>query len=86
MDDERENTVKMAKKQRANNENISTPEPEPTKRGGRTRRSHRSKLEEEEKEAKASNNAPSPADDSVIIVDELLLGDGTVKKGELTYT
>lgn len=87
MDDEGENTVKLAKKQRANNlqRNTSTPEPEPTKRGGRTRRSQRSKLGEKEEEAKASNKtAPVPADDSVIIVDELILGEGTGKKGELT--
>lgn len=87
MDDEGENTVKVAKKQRANNlqENISIPEPEPTKRGGRTRRTQRSKLVEKEEEAKASNkSAPIPTDDSVIIVDELLLGEGTGKKGELT--
>lgn len=88
MDDEGENTVKVAKKQRANNsqENISTPDPEPTKRVGRTRRSQRSRLEEKEETARASNKTSPvlPKDGSVIIVDDLLLGEDTGKKGEVT--
>ncbi|XP_040919158.1 ATPase family AAA domain-containing protein 5 [Toxotes jaculatrix] len=85
MDDEGENAVKVAKKQRGNHsgENISTPEPEPTKRGGRTRRAQRSKQEEEAKEKVGPSNksAPIPSkDDSVIVLDDLLLEEESVKK------
>ncbi|XP_029015494.1 ATPase family AAA domain-containing protein 5 [Betta splendens] len=74
-DDEGPNTVKVAKKQRADD---STPEPQPKKRGGRTRRSQRSRLEENEDMAVGSNNAsPLPAkEDSVIIVEDCS-GEGT---------
>lgn len=84
MADEGENTVKVAKKQRANvcQENIFTPEPQPKKRGGRTRRAE----EKKDKSAGGSNKAsPLPSkDDSVIIVDHLLLGHGTSSTGETT--
>uniref|UniRef100_A0A7N6AYE4 AAA+ ATPase domain-containing protein n=1 Tax=Anabas testudineus TaxID=64144 RepID=A0A7N6AYE4_ANATE len=75
IDDEGANAVKVAKKQRASSsqEDISTPELERTKRGGRTRRLQRSKPE-----------VPS-TDDSVIIVDELL-GEDTGKKEDVLWT
>ena len=80
MDDDGVMTVKVAKKQRADcsEENISMSEVEPTKRGGRTRRGRRPKLEEEEKEkTKLSlKTAPNQSeDDSVVVLDDLLLGD-----------
>ncbi|KAK2893932.1 ATPase family AAA domain-containing protein 5 isoform X1 [Channa argus] len=79
MDDEGGKALKVAKKHRANDcqENISTPEPEPIKRGGRTRRSQRSRPEEKEEKAKPSNKSPPslPKDDSVVVVDDLLLGE-----------
>lgn len=80
MDDE--NAVKVAKKQRGNHleESISMPEPEPTKRGGRTRRAQRSKLEMEVQEKAAPILCE---DDAVIVLDDVLLGDDTVEKGEL---
>lgn len=88
MDDEGEMTVKVAKKQRtiSSEEKISTAEPEPTKRGGRTRRTRRSTLEEEESEkAKPSVKvAPIPSeDDCVVVHDDLLLGEDTGKGIEL---
>ncbi|XP_070779404.1 ATPase family AAA domain-containing protein 5 [Enoplosus armatus] len=83
MDDEGEMTVKMAKKQRANSseENISTPEP--TKRGGRTRRAQRSRLEEgaNEKAKPSVKTASIPSEeDSVVVLDDLLSGEDTGKK------
>lgn len=86
MDDEGEMTVKVAKKQRANSseEKTSTAEPEPTRRGGRTRRSQRSRQEEEanEKTKPSVKAAPIPhEDDSVVVIDDLLLGDDAEKKG-----
>ncbi|KAF0032608.1 hypothetical protein F2P81_014898 [Scophthalmus maximus] len=77
MDDE--NAVKVAKKQRGNHleESISMPEPEPTKRGGRTRRAQRSKLEMEVQEKAAPILCE---DDAVIVLDDVLLGDDTVEK------
>lgn len=89
MDDEGEVMVKVAKKQRANcsEEKIPTPEPEPTKRGGRTRRAQRSRLEEgaTEKAKSSVQTAPiPPEDDSVVVLDDLLLGEDTGKKGEVT--
>ncbi|XP_019958449.2 ATPase family AAA domain-containing protein 5 [Paralichthys olivaceus] len=85
MDDEGENTVKVAKKQRGNHseENVSTSEPEPTRRG-RTRRGQKSKLEKEEK-ARLSNIA-SPIlseDDSVIVLDEDTVEKDVVKEDVL---
>nr|XP_033501420.1 ATPase family AAA domain-containing protein 5 [Epinephelus lanceolatus] len=81
-DDEGETTVKVAKKQRACvEEKVS--EPEPTKRGGRTRRSRRSKPEEEvDDKAKPSvKTAPIPSeDDCMIVTDEQLLGENTGNK------
>ncbi|GLD66733.1 ATPase family AAA domain-containing protein 5-like protein [Lates japonicus] len=84
-DDEGEKTVKVAKKQRGNHseESASTPEPEPTKRGGRTRRAQRSKLQEgaEEKSKPSTKTAPIPTeDDSVVVLDDLLLGEDSGKK------
>ncbi|XP_044186916.1 ATPase family AAA domain-containing protein 5 [Thunnus albacares] len=95
MDDDGVMTVKVAKKQRADcsEENISMSEVEPTKRGGRTRRGRRPKLEEEEKEkTKLSlKTAPNQSeDDSVVVLDDLLLGEDTmikdVVKEELLWT
>ncbi|KAM9345886.1 ATPase family AAA domain-containing protein 5 [Symphorus nematophorus] len=89
MDDEGEMTVKVAKKQRADSseENISTAELEPTKRGGRTRRARRSRPEDGANEkAKASvKAAPIPSeDDSVVVIDDLPLGEDTGKKDLVT--
>lgn len=88
MDDEGEMTVKVAKKQRANSleENISAPEP--TKRGGRTRRAQRSRSDEgaNEKAKPSVKAAPIPSDDdSVVVLDDLLMGEDIGKKGELTH-
>ncbi|XP_039978836.1 ATPase family AAA domain-containing protein 5 isoform X2 [Xiphias gladius] len=85
INDEGENAVKVAKKQRGNHseENMSTPEPEPTKRGGRTRRAQRSKLEEEAKEKARPSNKTAPIlseDDSVVGLDDLPLEEDTVRK------
>ncbi|XP_071329968.1 ATPase family AAA domain-containing protein 5 [Trachinotus anak] len=83
IDDEGENAPKVAKKQRGDHskESVSIPEPEPTKRGGRTRRTRRSKQEEEEKEKASNKAAPTPSeDDSVVVLDDLLLGEDAVKK------
>uniref|UniRef100_UPI0037E7891F ATPase family AAA domain-containing protein 5 n=1 Tax=Semicossyphus pulcher TaxID=241346 RepID=UPI0037E7891F len=79
-DDEGETTAKVAKKQRANasEDNVSTLEPEPTTRGGRTRRTRRSKQEEEKPSVKP---APvPPEDDSVVVLDDVLLGVDAEKK------
>ncbi len=86
MDDEGENTVKVAKKQRANSseEKLSTAEPESAKRGGRRRRTRRSKLEEEvnEKAKTSVQAAPIPSEeDSVIVCGDLILQEDTGKKG-----
>uniref|UniRef100_UPI003AAECB60 ATPase family AAA domain-containing protein 5 isoform X2 n=1 Tax=Centroberyx gerrardi TaxID=166262 RepID=UPI003AAECB60 len=83
--DEGEMTVKVAKKQRSNRseENTSTPEPEPAKRGGRASRALRRRLEEEAKEKAKPlvEAAPIPSqDDSVVVLDDLLLGGNTVKQ------
>lgn len=84
MDDEGEMTVKVAKKQRANRseEKLPTPEPEPTKRGGRTRRAQRSREEGvKEKVKPAVQMAPIPQeDDCVVVLDDLVLGEDTEKK------
>ena len=81
IDDEGENTVKVAKKQRGHSEeSVSTSEPEPTKRGGRSRRVQRSKQEKEDKEKARPSNTAAPIlseDDSVIVLD-----DDTVENGE----
>lgn len=82
MDDDGENAVKVAKKQRANDSQEELPTSEPTKRGGRTRRSLRSRQEEEKAKASIKPAAIPPTEDSVVIVDDLLLDDA--KKGELT--
>uniref|UniRef100_A0A3B4YSN4 ATPase family AAA domain containing 5a n=1 Tax=Seriola lalandi dorsalis TaxID=1841481 RepID=A0A3B4YSN4_SERLL len=75
IDDGRENTAKVAKKQRGNHseENVSTPERETAKRGGRTRRAQRSRLEEEEKEKTRPSNktAPIPSEDDSVVVPAL---------------
>lgn len=79
--------VKAAKKQRGvcSEENVSTPEPETTRRGGRPRRLQRSKPEEEEEKEKdkPSNKTASSEDDSVVVLDDLILGEDAVKKGEV---
>ncbi|KAI3359926.1 hypothetical protein L3Q82_014278 [Scortum barcoo] len=84
MDDEGEMTVKVAKKQRANRseEKLPTPEPEPAKRGVRTRRAQRSREEGANEKAKpAVQTAPVPhEEDSVVVLDDLLLGEDTGKK------
>ncbi|XP_028268640.1 ATPase family AAA domain-containing protein 5 isoform X2 [Parambassis ranga] len=81
-DDDGENSVKVAKKQRSNQDKNSTTDPEPIRRGGRPRRGQRSKLEEEEKAKPSLQSAPiPPEEDSVLIVDDLLLGKDTGKKG-----
>ncbi|XP_044037648.1 ATPase family AAA domain-containing protein 5 isoform X2 [Siniperca chuatsi] len=80
MDDEGEMTVKVTKKQRANSseEKISTSEPEQMKRGGRTRRAQRSRTEE------GANEKAKPSvkteDDSVAVLNDLLLGEDPGKK------
>lgn len=85
VDDVGEITVKAAKKQRGNSteEKVSTTEPEPTKRGGRMRRTRRSRLEEEvnEKAKPSVKAAPIPSeDDSVVVHDDLLLQEDIGKK------
>ncbi|TKS91856.1 ATPase family AAA domain-containing protein 5 [Collichthys lucidus] len=86
-DDEGEMAVKVAKKQRADSseEKTSTAEPGPTRRGGRTRRSRGSRQEEEanenEKSKPSVKAAPiPPEDDSVVVLDDLLLGEDAEKK------
>lgn len=82
--------MKVAKKQRATHseEKTSMPETEPTKRGGRTRRAQKARLEEEEaKEMPSSRTAPIlPEDDSVVVLDDLLLREDTGKKREIKKT
>lgn len=76
--------MKVAKKQRSNlsQDKISSADPEPIRRGGRSRRGQRSKLEEKEKAKPSLQSAPvPPEEDSVLIVDDLLLGKDTGKKG-----
>ncbi|XP_035035999.1 ATPase family AAA domain-containing protein 5 [Hippoglossus stenolepis] len=90
MDDEGENTVKVAKKQRGNHseESISTSEPEPTKRGGRSRRVQRSKQEKEAKEKARPSNTAAPIlseDDSVIVLDDDTVENDVVKE-EVLWT
>lgn len=74
--------VKVAKKQRANasKEKISSAEAGSTKRGGRTRRTQRSKPEEQTDDGtQAADKGPPilPEDDAVIV----LLDEDTEKKG-----
>ncbi|XP_076609751.1 ATPase family AAA domain-containing protein 5 isoform X1 [Chaetodon auriga] len=83
-DGEGEVTVKVAKKQRTSSseEKISTAEPESTKKGGCTRRTRRSRLEQEEnEEAKPSvKAAPIPSEeDCVVVHDDLIFGEDTGK-------
>ncbi|KAM7372104.1 hypothetical protein PAMP_009299 [Pampus punctatissimus] len=87
MDDDREMTVKVAKKQRANcsEEDISTSELEPTKREGRTRRGKRTKLEEKEKAKPSLKTAPIPSEDnSVVVLDDTVIKD--IVKEDLLWT
>ncbi|XP_069005351.1 ATPase family AAA domain-containing protein 5 [Embiotoca jacksoni] len=87
-DDEGENTAKVVKKQRSTRSEEKVSEPEPTKRGGRTRRAQRSSPAEEDEEevvkekAKPSvKSAPIPCEeDSVVIIDDLVLGEDAGKK------
>lgn len=74
----------MAKKQRANDSQEELSTSEPTKKGGRTRRSLRSRQEEEKAKASIKPAAIPPTEDSVVIVDDLLLGEDDAKKGEVT--
>ncbi|XP_039680984.1 ATPase family AAA domain-containing protein 5 [Perca fluviatilis] len=83
MDDEGEMTVKLAKKQRANCAEVNNSEPEPTKRGGRSRRARRSRPEDgaDEKAKPSVKTAPIQSeDDSVVVIDDLLLGENPGKK------
>ncbi|XP_068192664.1 ATPase family AAA domain-containing protein 5 isoform X2 [Antennarius striatus] len=72
MSDEGEMSVKLAKKQRAvsSEENIRTVEPEPTRRGGRTRRGRISCLEEEggNKTKSSVKAAPIPPEDDCVVL------------------
>ncbi|KAK5856413.1 hypothetical protein PBY51_008011 [Eleginops maclovinus] len=79
-DDGGETTAKLAKKQRANRENIS----EPAKRGGRTRRAQRSRTEDgadEDAKPSAQPAAATSEDDSVIEITDSPLGESAGKKG-----
>ncbi|KAM4531241.1 ATPase family AAA domain-containing protein 5 isoform 1-T2 [Odontesthes bonariensis] len=74
-DDEGEKTVKVAKKQKSNHseKRITTAESEPPKRGGRTRRTQRSRPEEEVtgKAEPSLKSAPIPSEeDSVVVLDD----------------
>ncbi|TDH02801.1 hypothetical protein EPR50_G00156510 [Perca flavescens] len=83
MDDEGEMTVKLAKKQRANCAEENNSEPEPKKRGGRSRRARRSRPEDgaDEKAKPSVKTAPIQSeDDSVVVIDDLLLGENPGKK------
>ncbi|XP_041830983.1 ATPase family AAA domain-containing protein 5 isoform X2 [Melanotaenia boesemani] len=87
-DDEGGNLVKVAKKQRSTHseENVSVAEPKAPKRGGRTRRAQRSRLEEEEEGMKdktksSLTSAPSTSeDDAVIVIDDLIMVEDAIKK------
>ncbi|KAM9843976.1 ATPase family AAA domain-containing protein 5 [Aulostomus maculatus] len=75
----------VAKKPRASRSEESSLQPEPTKRGGRTRRSQRARLEKEK-----AKEEPSPRsaailheDDSVVIVDDLLSRVDAIKEDVL---
>ncbi|XP_053298851.1 ATPase family AAA domain-containing protein 5 [Pleuronectes platessa] len=89
MDDEGESRVKVAKKQRGHSEeSVSTSEPEPTKRGGRSRRVQRSKQEKEAKEKARLSNTAAPIlseDDSVILLDGDTVENDVVKE-EVLWT
>lgn len=82
---EGENTAKVAKKRRSNHSEV-----EPTKCGGRTRRSQRSRRGEEEEATEKTKPPLHPApippdDDSVCIVEDLLSGEHTGKKGLVAF-
>nr|XP_046270045.1 ATPase family AAA domain-containing protein 5 isoform X2 [Scatophagus argus] len=80
MDDEAEMTLKEAKKQRANSSGEKF-EPEPTKKGGRTRRTRRSRPEDEEavndKTKPSVKAAPVPSEEDSVVV---LVGEDTETK------
>ncbi|XP_038132575.1 ATPase family AAA domain-containing protein 5 [Cyprinodon tularosa] len=92
--DERENNVKVAKKQKSlhSEENTSTAEQEPPRRGGRTRRTQRLKTKEEEEEMKEKLKPTLNLckDDSGVLVDDLKLESDTKRaewvKEELPWT
>lgn len=80
--------MKVAKKQRANSSEEKISAPESTKKGSRTRRAQRSRLDEgaDEKAKPSVKTAPIPSDDdSVVVIDDLLMGEDTGKKGEVTH-
>ncbi|XP_029365350.1 ATPase family AAA domain-containing protein 5 isoform X2 [Echeneis naucrates] len=84
MDDEGEKTAKVAKKQRGSRSEgkAYTADPEPAERGGRTRRTQRSKLEEEHNETvePCNKSASSPSEHNLMVVlDDLLLEENGVK-------
>nr|WKN12651.1 Atad5a [Photocorynus spiniceps] len=70
MDDKGELPVKVAKKQRANSSGEKLSTPEPTKRGGRTRRGQRSRSEEEggDETTPSVKAAPIPPEDESVVV------------------
>ncbi|KAM3597489.1 uncharacterized protein V6R79_005294 [Siganus canaliculatus] len=80
MEDDGENTVKVAKKQRGNSskEKPSPAEPEPAKRRGRPRRSQTA---QQDKEAKEKLPASPAEDDCIVVNDNLIMREDTGKKG-----
>ncbi|XP_054463867.1 ATPase family AAA domain-containing protein 5 isoform X2 [Anoplopoma fimbria] len=85
-DDEGEMSVKVAKKQRASCAEEKKSEPEPTKRGGRTRRARRSRPEDgaNEKDQPSVKTPPVPSDDdSVVVIDDSLSEENTGRKDVL---
>lgn len=88
--DEGENTAKVAKKRRSKHSEKSVSTAEPAKRGGRTRRSQRSRRGEEEEATEKTKPLLHPApippeEDSVCIVEDLLSGEDTGKKGVVAF-
>ncbi|XP_034395396.1 ATPase family AAA domain-containing protein 5 isoform X2 [Cyclopterus lumpus] len=89
MDDEGGMSVKVAKKQRAYYAEEKKSGPEPTKRRGRTRRARRASPEEGENEKALPSVETAPVrsddDDSVVFIDDSLLGGNTGRKGEISH-
>ncbi|XP_072225117.1 ATPase family AAA domain-containing protein 5 isoform X2 [Leuresthes tenuis] len=85
-DDEGEKTVKVAKKPKSilSEKKLPAAESEPPKRGGHTRRTPRSRLEEEEVKEKTEpslKSAPTPAEeDSVVVLDDCTLDEDAKTK------
>ncbi|KAM4717535.1 ATPase family AAA domain-containing protein 5 [Anableps anableps] len=93
-EDERENNVKVAKKQKSSHSEQNISPAEPPRRGGRTRPAQRSRMKEDEMKEKTKltlKSAPDPSEDeSVVVVDDLTLeadtgGKESVKE-ELLWT